>query len=98
MPAAFLEGALQLAETAKSLESFAGRGTVSKAALGAKTHFDKVERKRNRYHQAHIFPSRSFGTGLLFMNEFLQSLLSNVLTRKRVWRLLMEKSFSLLGL
>lgn len=39
-----------------------------------------------------------FWYGLLVMNEFLQSLLSNALTRKRAWRLLMEKSLSLLAL
>lgn len=32
------------------------------------------------------------------MNELPQSLLSNVLTRKRVWGLLMEKSLNLLAL
>lgn len=36
--------------------------------------------------------------GLLFVNELPQSLLSNVLTRKRVWGLLMEKSLNLLAL
>lgn len=36
--------------------------------------------------------------GLLFVNELPQSLLSSVLTRKRAWGLLMEKSLSLAAL
>lgn len=65
-----------------------------------KLPLDEGSHKRNRPHRARLvlpLPPRS-KYRLLFVNELPQSLLSSVLTRKRAWGLLMEKSLSLSAL
>lgn len=97
--------ALTLEQTFLSTEgvpSVAGAvpGFTHRSGMGGKPPWDEGSRKRNRHHRARIFQSLSPCSKyrLLFVNELPQSLSSSVLTRKRAWGLLMEKSLSLSAL